>query len=57
MTAAGEKIKSVLLGADDLMPLYDFGADALTLVADLFEAFGGLKTILYAASAALLTMY
>ena len=57
MTASAEKIKSTLLDGDDLKGLYDFAGGFLDIVAEMLEAFGGLRTILLGVAVALTKMY
>jgi hypothetical protein len=45
------------LGTDDLVNIYDLGTDTLEVVADLLEAFGGLRTIIPMVVAWLSKMY
>lgn len=57
MTASAEKVKSTLLDADNLKPLYNFASGGLEVINELLEAFGGLPTILLAVAAALTKIY
>jgi hypothetical protein len=57
MKVAGEAIKATLLGGEDMTNLYNFGADALEVINELLEAFGGLPTILLAVATALTKVY
>ena len=57
MKVATESIKATLFGGEELKGLYDFGAGALEVIAELLEAFGGLPTILLAVAAALTKVY
>ena len=57
MKASAETVKSTLLSADDLKPLYKIAAGGLDVINELLEAFGGLPTIILAVVAALSKMY
>jgi len=57
MKVASEAIKATLLGGDDMTTLYNFGANALEIISELLEAFGGLPTILLAVATALTKLY
>ena len=50
-------IKASFLGTDDLAKLNNNLSDSLEIVADLVDGFGGLRTIILMASAALTKMY
>jgi hypothetical protein len=57
MTAAAEEFKTLLVGGKDLKKVYDFAGGFLEILGDMFESFGGLRTILLGVSVALMKMY
>ena len=57
MRTASEELKTVLIGGDDMASAYNFFGNTLELVAELLDSFGGLRTIILAAVAALMNMY
>ena len=57
MKAAGEELKALIVGGDDLIPLYNFAGDALEVITELLEAFGGLPTIILGVATALTKLY
>jgi hypothetical protein len=57
MKAAAEEFKTLVLGGEDLIPLYNFAGGALEMITDLLEAFGGLPTIILAVAAAITKLY
>ena len=57
MKAAGEELKALIIGGDDLIPLYNFAGGALEVITELLEAFGGLPTIILGVATALTKLY
>ena len=57
MKAAGEELKALIIGGDDLIPLYNFAGGALEVITELLEAFGGLRTIILGVATALTKLY
>ena len=57
MKAAGEELKALIVGGDDLVPLYNFAGGALEVITELLEAFGGLPTIILGVATALTKLY
>ena len=57
MKAAGEELKALIVGGDDLIPLYNFAGGALEIITELLEAFGGLPTIILGVATALTKLY
>jgi hypothetical protein len=57
MKAAAEEVKSIIIGGEDLIPLYNFAGGALEIISELMEAFGGLPTIILGVAAALTKLY
>lgn len=57
MKAASEELKALIIGGDDLIPLYNFAGGALEIITELLEAFGGLPTIILGVAAALTKLY
>ena len=57
MKAAGEELKALIVGGDDLVPLYNFAGGALEVITELLGAFGGLPTIILGVATALTKLY
>ena len=57
MKAASEELKALIIGGDDLIPLYNFAGGALEVITELLEAFGGLPTIILGVATALTKLY
>ena len=57
MKAASEELKALIIGGDDLVPLYNFAGGALEVITELLEAFGGLPTIILGVATALTKLY
>lgn len=57
MKAASEELKALIVGGDDLIPLYNFAGNALEVITELLEAFGGLRTIILGVATALTKLY
>lgn len=57
MKAAGEELKALIVGGDDLVPLYNFAGGTLEVITELLEAFGGLPTIILGVATALTKLY
>lgn len=57
MKAANEELKALIIGGDDLIPLYNFAGGALEVITELLEAFGGLPTIILGVATALTKLY
>jgi hypothetical protein len=57
MKAAAEELKTLIIGGDDLVPLYNFAGKTLEVITELLEAFGGLKTILLGVAVAITKLY
>lgn len=57
MKAATEELKALIVGGEDLTPLYNIAGKTLNVVAELLEAFGGLKTILLGVAVAITKLY
>ena len=57
MKATSEELKALIIGGDDLIPLYNFAGGALEVITELLEAFGGLRTIILGVATALTKLY